>query len=208
MTQIIPSINVPTIEGVQERIAKVEPFVEWCHLDVTDGIFAKHVTWHEPIDLPLIQTKLNVEAHLMIERPEEAIEEWLVEPVKRVIVHLEATKDPELIIQKCREAGKEIGFAIKPGTFWGMLKPWFQKIDLVQALAVEPGPSGQAASQDIFDKIASIRLACPSCIIEIDGGMNPDTSDQARAAGADLIVAGSAIFSSLDIVAAIRELAG
>ena len=77
MSQIIPSINVSTFEEVQERIKKIEPFVKWCHLDVTDGIFSKHITWHEPMDLPLIQTKLNIEVHLMIKKPEEILNESL-----------------------------------------------------------------------------------------------------------------------------------
>ena len=86
--EVIPSINVPTFEEVKERIAKVEPYVKWCHLDVTDGVFSKHLTWHDPRDLPALDTKLNVEVHLMVADPEKILDQWLVKPVKRVIVHL------------------------------------------------------------------------------------------------------------------------
>jgi len=207
MIKIIPSINAATFAEVQERITKVETFVSWCHLDVTDGVFSSHPTWRDPADLPRLRTKLKCEVHLMIAEPDKVIERWLVEPIKRVIVHLEAAKNPELIIKKCRDAGKEIGFAINPETLWETLKSWFGKIDLVLPLGVTPGASGQKPDWDlILGKIAAIRAACPSCIIEADGGVNRDTASRGRDAGADLLVVGSAIFDASDIKAAIAGL--
>lgn len=206
MIEIIPSINVRTFEEVKERIKKVEPYVRWVHLDVTDGVFSKHLTWHDSRDLLNFETKLNVEVHLMVMEPEKIIDQWLVKPVKRVIVHLEVTKDLDVIIKKCREAGVEIGLAINPETFWGQLKPWFGKADIYQILAVHPGPSGQQIQEDIFEKISHLRQACSECIIEIDGGINPETAKKAREAGADLIVAGAYIFNNQDIKKAIEEL--
>lgn len=207
MVEIIPSINVRTFAEVQEHVKKVEPYVKWCHLDVTDGIFSKHLTWHNPADLPLLNTKLNVEVHLMVSEPEKVIEQWLVAPVKRVIVHLEATKDLELIINKCREARVEIGLAINPETFWGRLKPWFGKVDIYQVLAVHPGPSGQGVDwPEILGKIKHIRERCSSCIIEVDGGINPESAKKAVEAGANLLVSGAYIFASPDIKKAVEEL--
>lgn len=207
MAEIIPSINAPTFAEVQERIIKVEPFVSSCHLDVTDGIFSRHPAWRDPQDLPLLKTKLKCEAHLMIAEPERVIEQWLVEPIKRVIVHLEAAKDPDMIIKKCRDAGREVGFAINPETPWELLKPWFGKVDIVLPLGVSPGASGQQANWDlILGKIASIRAACLVCIIEADGGVNKESASRARDAGADILVVGAAIFDAPDIAAAIDSL--
>ncbi|TSC69182.1 MAG: ribulosephosphate 3-epimerase [Parcubacteria group bacterium Gr01-1014_66] len=225
MVEIIPSINVPTFLEVQERIAKVEParlnsprktesvglgsrrsYISWCHLDVTDGVFSKHITWHDPLDLPQLETKLNCEVHLMIEQPEKILDQWLVHPIKRIIAHLEAMRNPELIIKKCREASIEIGFAIKPDTFLALLKPWFAKIDLVLLLTVPPGASGQKMYDDTFERIKHVRDACASCRIEIDGQMNRETIPLAARAGADFFVVGHAIFSSQDIPQAIQEL--
>lgn len=207
MAEFIPSINVSTFTEVQKRIAKVEPYVSWCHLDVTDGLFSRHPTWHDPRDLPMLKTKLKCEAHLMIEEPEKVIDQWIVEPIRRVIVHLEAAKDPELIIKKCRDAGREIGFAVNPETSWELLKPWFSKVDVVLPLGVSPGASGQRSDWDvILGKIAHIRAACPSCIIEADGGVSADTASRARDAGADILVAGSAIFDAPDISSALHRL--
>ena len=185
---------------------KVEPYVVWCHLDITDGVFSKHLTWHEPADLPRLDTKLKAEAHLMVMEPEKVIEQWFVAPVKRVIVHREAMKDPELIIQKCRSADIEIGFAINPETFWGKLQPWFERVDLLQVLAVSPGPSGQKMGEEAIDKIRHLRSACPECIIEADGGVNEETGRRAAEAGADILIAGNFIFSSPDIKDAISQL--
>ena len=194
--EIIPSINAPTFEEVQERIAKIEPYVSWCHLDVTDGVFSKHITWHNALDLPMLKTKLNVEVHLMVENPEFLIEHWFVKPITRVIVHLEAVKDMELIIRKCIGVGKEIGLAIKPDTFWGLAVRWLDRIDVVQILAVNPGPSGQTMSDETVEKIIHLRRYCPSCIIEVDGGINAETAKKAKDAGANLFVTGSAIFNN------------
>ncbi len=207
MIEIIPSINVRTFEEVKERIAKVEPYVKWCHLDVTDGVFSKHLTWHDPRDLLNLETALNIEVHLMIENPERLIEQWLVKPVKRVIVHLEAVSDMDLIIKKCRQAGVEIGLAINPETFWWKLEPWFKKADIYQTLAVHPGPSGQEVDwPEILGKIRHIRERCPSCMIEVDGGINPESARKAAEVGTDLFVAGAYIFEASNIGEAIGEL--
>lgn len=207
LTEIIPSINVQTFPEVQDQIKKVEPYVQWCHIDVTDGVFSKHPTWQDPADLVNLKTPLNVEAHLMVENPEAVIDQWLVPPVKRIIVHLEAMKNPGLIIEKCREKGIEIGFAIKPETSWEILKPWFNRVDMVQTLSVHPGPSGQPVDwPNMLSKIFGIHAACPGCIIEVDGGINPHTYKNAISAGANVLVVGSFIFDSSDIRSAIEEL--
>ena len=227
MVEIIPSINVRTFEEVKERISKVEPYVKWCHLDVTDGIFSKHLTWHDPRDLLNLETKLNAEVHLMVSEPEKILDQWLVKPIKRIIVHLEAVSDMDLIIKKCREAGVEIGLAINPETFWGKLEPWFgpvrsktlkasadvqahrtsNGIDLFQVLAVHPGPSGQEVNwPEILGKIRHIREHCPRCIIEVDGGIDPHTYKNAVSVGANILVAGAYIFNSGDIKIAVENL--
>lgn len=212
MIEIVPSINVPTFQEVQERIAKVEPYVSWCHLDVTDGIFSKHPTWHDPADLSQLQAKLNVEVHLMIEKPEEAIGRWLVKPIKRVIVHLEAMSGPMCdtecltMIKKCREAGKEIGFAIKSGTPMSLLDPWLAKADMILLLRVQPGASGQHMQSEMLEEIKHVRKSCPGCIIEIDGGVTVDNAKRAVETGANLLVAGSVIFLNQNIGEAIEAL--
>ena len=143
----------------------------------------------------------------MIERPEAVIDRWLVEPITRVIVHLEAAADPAVIIKKCRDAGREVGLAVNPDTSWTIFEPWFGKADLFLPLGVPPGASGQKPDWDmILEKIAVIRQACPSCIIEADGGVDTENAHSALAAGASILVAGAAIFDAPDIAAALKEL--
>jgi ribulose-phosphate 3-epimerase len=206
VAELIPSINVKTFEEIKERIHLVEPYVRWCHLDVTDGIFSKHITWRNPEDLLNLKTQLNLEVHLMVSEPEKVIDRWLIPPIKRVIVHLEAVTDMNSIIQKCHKKGVEVGLAINPETSWDGLNLWFGKVDLFQTLAVKPGPSGQKFSEQTYDKIIHIRQSCPECIIEVDGGVNPETAKRALDSGANLLVSGNYIFSSPDIKEAIINL--
>ncbi len=206
MLEIIPSINAPTFAEVQERIAHVEPHVSWCHLDVTDGVFSKHLTWRDPADLPRLQTKLNAEVHLMVEKSEEVVEQWLVKPIKRVVVHLEALHYPDLVIKKCRDAGVQIGFAIRPDTPVALLDPWLTRVDMILLLRVQPGASGQLMQSEMLGEIAHVRKACPGCIIEVDGGVSVDNAKRAVDAGANLLVAGEAIFSSPFMGEAVEKL--
>lgn len=205
MIEIIPSINARTFEEVQERIAKVEPHVEWCHLDVTDGVFSTHPTWREPADLTRLNTHLRLEVHLMVEEPERVIDEWLVKPVTRVIVHAEAVKDMPMLIKKCRDVGIQIGLAIRPDTSWEALVPWLAQVDLLQILAVNPGPSGQKMDEGTVDKLVHLRRECPDCLIEVDGGITLETGRRMATQGANILVVGSAIFSASDIGHAIME---
>ena len=206
MTEIIPAVNADSFEEVKKRIKLVEPYAEWVQLDIADGTFTKNTTWHEPANLLSIETPLKIEVHLMINDIEARIEEWLIAPVNRIIFHLEAAKDPDFVIEKIREAGKEVGIAIGPDAPWTKLAPYFEKIDLIQILGVYPGLAGQKFQEDCFDKIRHLRKECPQCIIEVDGGMDKETAKKALEAGANIIVAASAIFDSDDIKKAIEDL--
>ncbi len=206
MTEIIPAINTDSFEEVVRRIKLIEPYTKWVQLDIADGTFTKNTTWHNSQDLLGLETSLNIEVHLMINNIEERIENWLIAPVKRIIFHLETAKDPDFVIEKCHEAGKEAGIAIGPDTSWTKLVPYFQKVDLFQVLGVYPGLAGQKFQEDCFDKIKHLRKEYPQCIIEVDGGMDAETAERAIEAGANIIVAASAIFSADDIKKAIEEL--
>lgn len=206
MIDIIPSINVLEFADLKKRIKKVEPYTKWAHLDVSDGVFTKHVSWHEPKDLVGFQTKLKLEVHLMVDRPERAIDGWLIKPINRIIFHQEATKDHLLLIQKIRGAKKEVGIAIRPDTSWLKLFPYLTKVDMFQLLAVNPGPSDQEFSEEILHKIGHLRQVCQRCIIEIDGGVTPRIAKRCVKEGASLFVAGSYLFNSKNIKKAIEEL--
>lgn len=205
MAEIIPSINVDNFEEVARRIKLVEPFVDWVHLDVSDGTFTKHISWHNPKDLIGFETSVKIEVHLMINKPEKEIGEWLMTPASRLIFHQEATKSHDLIIEKIHEAKKEVGVSVQPDTPWLKLFPYFNKVDLLQILGVSPGPSGQVLSEEAIHKIGHVKHTSHPCIIEVDGGINMENATALLKEGADIIVAGSAIFDSPNIEKAIKD---
>lgn len=205
-TEVIPAINTDSFEDVKNKIKKVEPYAKWVQLDIADGTFAKNTTWHNASDLLSFETPLKIEVHLMINNIEERADEWILPGVSRIIFQLEAAKDPDFAIKKIKDAGKEAGIAIAPATAWTRLTPYFNKADLFQILGVEPGLAGQKFQEECFDKISHLRKECPECIIEVDGGMDSAAAKKAVRAGADIIVAASAIFESRDIKKAIKEL--
>lgn len=206
MVEIIPSINELDFAAVTARIRSVESLVPWVHLDVSDGVFTKHVSWHDPRDLVGFETPAKIEVHLMIDQPEKEIEAWCTKEVDRIIFHQEATKVHEVVIKKIRDAKKEVGIAIRPDTPWTKLFPFFETVDMMQLLAVYPGPSGQEFQEEILHKLGHIRRICGECILEIDGGVNQEVARHCTLHGANRLVAGNAIFGASDIKKAIADL--
>ena len=210
--QVIPAINVNSFEEIKEKIKSVEPFVTppngagWAQLDVADGTFTKNTLWHNAGDLLSLDTKLKIEVHLMFNNIEDRVVNWLIEPVDRVIFHLETAKDPHFVIEKCRAAGKEVGIAIGPDTPWTQLMLFCDKVDLFQILSVYPGLAGQEFIEESLRKIEGLRKNCLSAIIEVDGGVNKEVAKKCKEAGADIVCAASYIFDSDNIEKAIKEL--
>lgn len=195
--EIIPTILVKSFSEVKQRIKQVENFVNWVQLDIMDGVFVDNETWNKPSDLKGFKTRVRLEAHLMIEKPEEVIDEWL-EVVDRVIVHYEATNNIS--------EGKRIGLAINPETSIDVVKPFLNNLDLVLCMTVNPGWGGQEFQQGTLDKIKALRKLWPDGNIEVDGGINPETAKKTIKAGANLICAGTYIFKSKNIKEAIEKL--
>lgn len=206
MVEIIPAINAESFEEVKRRIKLVEPFVKWVHLDVADGTFTPNTIWHEPKDLLTLETPLFVEAHLMIADMDFRWRDWVLPRVNRVIFHLEAAHDSELVIGKIHENGKEAGVAINPETPWEKVELHCASADLIQTLAVPPGASGQRFDAGIPDKIRALRARHEECIIEADGGVDLETGKACIEAGASILVSGKYIFESGNIKQAIEEL--
>jgi len=104
MIEIIPTIIAKDFQELEEKIKKVEPYVEWVQLDVMDGQFVENATWDKPTDLKNLETNLNLEAHLMIQNPEENIDDWIESGVKRIIIHFESTDQPKEAIERIKKA--------------------------------------------------------------------------------------------------------
>ena len=207
MAEIIPAINSENISEIKDKLELIAPHTRWAHIDVADGSFTQNVLWHSPAELDDITSDLKLEVHLMLSDIDQKIIPWLAATsIKRIIFHIEAAINPDEVIAACKAAGKDVGISLKPETEAEKLQPYFSKVDLVQILAVSPGRAGQTFDERALNKISSVRAACPSCIIEVDGGMKIGTAKSAAAAGANAIVAASAIFNSSNIEEAIKTL--
>jgi len=218
MIKIIPAINVPEWEEIVRRIKLIESFaeevgVDTAHLDVTDGTFTKNSYWHRASDLLSLETSLKIEVHLMIgtsDNPiEERIAEWLLpQKIMRAILHVETSNDVSFAIEQCRKAGIQVGLAVAPGTPWTQLVPHVAHIEMAQVLGVHPGLSRQEMQkEEVLDKIRHLSAHPPGGgLIEVDGGVSPANARDLIGAGANVLVAGSAIFDADDPKEAIHNL--
>jgi ribulose-phosphate 3-epimerase len=195
---VIPAINELDFDGVKDKIKKTEEFgAEWAHIDVADGRFTKNFFWNDPRRLRAEREnfKVKIEIHLMIENPDELIDEWLDSGVERVIVHLESVKDVQGLKGKCEEKGVELVLAVNPDT---PAEELFSYLNLNHflILAVNPGVSGQKFQASQLEKIKALRSARPDVKIEVDGGVTGETAPKIIEAGADILVSASYIWSS------------
>ncbi len=204
--KVVPTINSTSFEEIKNRLKMIEGFDGFIQIDVADGTFTKNTLWHNASDLLQLETDLNIEVHLMINNIEDRIENWLIEPVKRIIFQLEASKDPYFVIKKCRDAGKDVAIAIGPDTPWTQLMPFCGKVDMFQILSVYPGLPSQEFIEDCLEKISDLKNNCPSAIIEVDGGVNKEVAKKCKEAGADLVASASYVFKSDNIKEKIKEL--
>ena len=204
--EIIPAIIAKNFKELKEKIEIVEPYVRWVQLDIMDGNFVPNFTWNKPKELKYYDPGVFLEAHLMISEPEKYAEQWIDAGIKRIIFHIEATSDPHAIIQTCRNKKIDVGVAINPETDIEQIAPIDELVDMVLVLGVTPGFGGQKFMLSVISKIKALRKRNPHLTIGVDGGMNPGTAKKVAEAGADLIVAGSYIFTRADIEKAILRL--
>jgi len=210
MTQIIPAIIAKDFQELKNKIKQIEPFIEWAQLDVMDGDFVDNKTWNNPLDLRELETSLKLEAHLMVEKPEEVIDDWIKSGVKRIIVHYESTKQLSEIIKKIQRSGIEAGIAINPETPADALNSLLINDYLIPitilVMTVNPGRGGQEFLEETLGKIKILREKYRDVNIEVDGGINLETAPKTIQAGANVLAVGSAIFKSEDIKKTIKEL--
>jgi len=224
--EIIPTILVNTFDEIEERIKLVEKYANWVQLDVMDGVFVNNETWPHSVvpgvakkgvkyfkeiqKLKNLKTKTKIEAHLMVEKPEEEFDEWL-EVADRIIIHFESKiTNRELglkeLIKKAQKKEKGIGLALNPETHYAVATPFLKDLDLVLFMTVQPGWGGQEFKEWTLAKIAALRKIWPKGNIEVDGGVNNENIGKIIKSGANLICAGTYIYRSKDIEKAIKSL--
>lgn len=197
--EVIPSINETSFVQVRRRFDQAKDFgCKWLHLDVSDGKFTPHVSWNSPEDLKIkfLRPKANLEAHLMVENPDEVVDDWIDVGIKRLIVHLEKVQDLDMIKTKCELFGVELFLAINPDTPVERLFGYEGNASGFLILAVNPGLAGQKFKENQLEKIKALRQKFPSAKIEVDGGVNLETASRIKEAGADILVSASYIWNS------------
>ena len=180
---------------------------QWLHIDVMDGHFVPNMTFAMPVIKSLRKyTDMFFDVHLMIDKPERYIDEFINAGADGVTFHIEATDKPEECIEMIQKRGKKAAISINPKTPVSSIEKYLDKVDLVLVMSVEPGYGGQKYIESVNEKIAYIREKMGSDFdIEVDGGINANNIDNAINAGANIIVAGTAVFND-DIEGSVRGL--
>lgn len=208
--QIAPSILSADFARLGEEILSIEKAgADYVHVDVMDGMFVPNITIG-PVVIKGVKkaSTIPLDVHLMINEPIRYIDDFRKAGSDWITVHCEACDDIDATIEKIRQSGAKTGVSLKPGTELDEeLMRVIKTVDLVLIMSVEPGFGGQSFMPEVLDKMKSIRKGFDG-IISIDGGINKQTAPFAIEAGADWLVAGTAVFGQSDRALAIKELRG
>ena len=212
--KIAPSVLSADFSNLRENL-KLVASADYLHVDVMDGLFVPNISLGFPVLKGIrAATSLPLDVHLMIERPVRYVERFCDAGASIVTVHVEADAEENIhaALDKIHAKGKRAGVVVKPKTPAEAVLPFFDKCDIILVMTVEPGFGGQAFMADMMPKVSQIRAWIkdfkPGCELEVDGGVAPDTCRTCIDAGANVLVAGSAVFGAADIPGRIAALRG
>ena len=214
MIKIAPSILSADFAHLGRDIEAIAT-ADYVHFDVMDGIFVPNIS----IGIPVLKsirkvTTLPIDAHLMIVQPVHYVDQFCDAGADLVTCHVEADtpENIRLALEKIHAKGKRAGVVVKPNTRAEAVLPFARECDIILVMTVEPGFGGQKFMADMMPKVAQIRKYIdemnPACELEVDGGVDAQTCKTCIAAGANVLVAGSAVYKAADIPAKIKELRG
>ncbi len=206
---ILPSLLACDFAHLEQEVSGVEEAgAPALHLDVMDGHFVPNIS----IGIPIVQavrriTDLPLDVHLMISNPAEYVEAFYKAGADSLTIHVEAVKDPRPLLDKIRSLGAVAGLALNPPTPLSAIEAALPHCDLVLVMSVMPGFSGQKFDPTVLQKLSTLRDRTDvDALLEVDGGINAETIGECAEAGAELFVAGTAVFHTDDYAAAIEQL--
>ena len=208
---VAPSILSADFSKLQDELAIVDPARDWVHCDVMDNHFVPNLTFG-PIVVGAVRklTTATLDVHLMMERPWLMVDAFREAGADRITVHLEACRETREVLRQIRATGAKAGLAVRPATPYAAVAPYLPDLDLLLVMTVEPGFGGQAFMPETMDKVSAARdlrtKKSLSFLIEVDGGIAPETGARCRAAGAEAFVAGHAIFGQVEPRKALQAL--
>lgn len=216
MIKVAPSILSADFVNLERDIRHLQKSgADYVHIDVMDGLFVPNITIGIPVVAAIRKiTDLPLDVHLMIDRPIRYVEQFCDAGADIVTIHAEAdtVENNQEALKMIRRKGVRAAVSIKPGTPASAVDPYMDLMDMILVMTVEPGFGGQKFMADQMPKVAAIRKLInernPACELEVDGGVAPDTCQTCIDAGANVLVAGSAVYKAEDIPARIKELRG
>lgn len=212
MIKISPSILACDFTKLGEEIESIRlGGAEMAHLDVMDGIFVTNISFGLPVIESIRKsTSMFLDVHLMITKPERYIERFIDAGADLVTFHIEATDCPDKCIEMIKAKGKLAAISVKPNTPVEDIYPYLDRCDMILVMTVEPGYGGQALIPECLEKVKKLKAEIDkrglAIDIQVDGGINEKNASDAKAAGANVLVAGSAVFKYEDRKSAIDKL--
>ena len=211
-SMIAPSLMCADFLHLGEELKKLESAgIEYLHIDIMDGVFVPNLSFGPPIIQRLRPvTPLFFDVHLMMEYPDRLLDAFADAGADSLNLHVECRSPLEPSLRHIRQRGLKSGLTLKPGSPAEAVFPYLPLVDMVLIMTVEPGFGGQAFMESQLDTIRQVRALIerynPACELEVDGGISPKTAPLVVEAGANVLVAGSAVYGAEDIPAAIQAL--